>query len=396
MAGLTAEVMKMQSPRVLGDMRDFYIQSEGGVSGLAPRMQISSEPAVLQIERGLRSVRDTINFEAILHAVETLEPYVASRTLLHEIANVRPILTAFTDPTARYDSLMNWHLLWTMRWEIIRLVRDRVISGSSNPDVSYLNSTKYMLDALRNNFVVDAFNLNYDDLLEQTHIWDDGFAKEESWSVFDRAAYIRARNDASHLMTHLHGSTRFGYRNEDLEAIRRNGPQRQVVRYADLMAATESLQYPPTPTYTDDVIDDAAPLISGANKVMKFTTAPYSYYFSALQQAAQTNDRLLFLGYGFADPHVNNWILETIHHHGEHCVRAVVVDLKPKDAKESWRLLDNAVFSEVRARLGGSPVNLSNPQVREFVFAGRLGLSGGGYPIRSDIVDAIVHFLMEA
>lgn len=395
---ITEAVLAMQSPRIRGDMREYYIQNgsdpptpAGAVLGIQP-----SEPAVRQIDRALRSIRRTYNFETILHAVETLEPYVASRTLLQDLADVRPILTAFTDPTPRYDPLMNWVLLWRTRWEIIRVVRDLVITGSARADARYLESTASFIEKVGDAFVIDAFNLNYDDLFERTHGWSDGFAPVAAgWSGFDRASYVNAFHDDAHTMTHLHGSVRFGYRAEDTSAVKGGPPQRQVVKYAQIGDAGPTLVDPPMPRYTDDAIDDAAPLISGANKVLKFTTVPYSYYFSALQQAAQRNDRVLFVGYGFTDPHVNNWILEAIQHHGEHAVRAVVVDYRPLEQTSIWGLPTNPSFHEIQSRLNGSSLDLESPLAREFIFAGRFGISGGGYPPRGDVTDRIITFLQE-
>lgn len=378
-------------------MRNYYIEDDSGalrtptnLSGLDP-----SEPAILQVERALRSIRRDINFESLLHAIETLEPYVASRTLLRDLAEVKPILTAFTDPSPRHDALMNWRLLWTMRWEVIRCVRRRVSDGVSNADEAYLEQARSFLLQLREAFVVDAFNLNYDDLFEREYDWVDGYDPTTECAEFDRSAYAAARSRGDHIMSHLHGSIHFGYAPAEARRPDGKGPPREVVRYRDCSSAQASLHSPPTPTYTDDAIDDAAPIVSGANKVMKFTTAPYSYYYAALQQAAQTNDRFLFLGYGFADPHVNNWVLEAIQHHGSENVRAAVIDYKPPNRNALWRLPATRGFSYLQSRLGAPTLSLHGPRAREFVSEGRLALSSGGFPARRDIAQSIIEFLKD-
>jgi hypothetical protein len=192
-------------------------------------------------------------------------------------------------------------------------------------------------------------------------------------------------------MTHLHGSVRYGYMIEDPTAVTRDKPQRQVVKYDSTADATRSLQNQPLPSYTDDVIDDAAPIISGANKVLKFTTPPYSYCYSALQQALQTSDRIMCLGYGFGDPHVNNWIREAIAHHGGDTVRLAVIDYR--DPNGSWPTEDREMFKEVRSRLG--PINLDGAAAREFTESGNICVTLEGYPPRRDIARRIVTFLVE-
>jgi hypothetical protein len=392
---LTRHVLAMISPRVIGDFREYLIREDNIDKHAGLAFSTPSEPAVAQIERALRSIRSSYNFETVLHAVETLEPYVAARTLVNQLADVRPILTAFTDPTPRYDSLMNWALLWRLRWDIIRLVRLKVLEGSSAPQDCYLRQSGELLSLLRSAFTVHAFNLNYDDLLERDHHWSDGYPRgNEIWTVFDRAAYAESLLSADHVMTHLHGSVRFGYIPSTSSATAYDPTQRQVVKYTEPLDATPSLQYPPAPRYTDDIIDDSAPIISGANKVMKFTTPPYSYYFSAFQQAAQRNDRILFLGYGFTDPHVNNWVLEAVQHHGQKQMRVAVVDYRYPQS--TWLLERNSTFVELTSRLTDGTLDTEGPMSREFVSSGRIGVTVGGYPTRTDIAQKIVAFLKES
>jgi hypothetical protein len=382
----------MESPLIIGDLREFKVVRAGNPVVAGGAAVGPSEPAVRHVDRALRTIRDDFNFETILNAVEVLEPYVAARTMVEQLSAVRPILTAFTDPMPRYDGLMNWQLLWQLRWDIIRLVRERVIGGASTASDDYLHGSDAMLTSVRDAFVVHALNLNYDDLLERGHAWEDGFPPTaDGWTAFDRARYVAALSSGDHVMTHLHGSVRYGYIVGDRTALIRDKPQRQVVKYAVTEEATRSLQEAPLPSYTDDVIDDAAPIISGANKVLKFTTPPYSYYYSALQQALQSSDRILCLGYGFGDPHVNNWIREAIAHHGETKVRLAVVDYR--DPRGPWPLRDREMFLEVRSRLG--PIDLDGAAAREFVASGNICVTLEGYPPRSDIVRRIVEFLAE-
>lgn len=389
---LTEHVRALPSPQVIGELRPFNVIVDGTLQTIGASLLQPSEPAVRQIDRALRTIRDDFNFETILHAVEVLEPYVAARTLVGGLADVRPILTAFTDPTPRYDALMNWQLLWTLRWDIIRLIRERVIAGSDAARDNYLAGSNATLDMLREKFIVHALNLNYDDLFERSLTWQDGFPLEaEDRIAFDRSAYMAALLSDEHVMTHLHGSVRFGYSIDNSAGVAQTKPQREVIKYATTEAATATLFEPPTPGYTDDVIDDAAPIVSGANKVLKFTTAPYSYYYAALQQTLQQSRKILCIGYGFADPHVNNWIREAIAHHGEENIRLGVMDYRPDNG--DWPLDMREAFREIRDCLKRGPLELEGPAAREFASSGNICLTLNGYPPRRDIARRIVEFL---
>src|SRR6202011_2423012 len=70
---LTSDVLAMTSPRVIGDVRQ-YIAIEGGTPRyLGSSLRDPSEPAIRLVDRALRSIRETHDFEDLLHAVEVLE-----------------------------------------------------------------------------------------------------------------------------------------------------------------------------------------------------------------------------------------------------------------------------------------------------------------------------------
>ncbi len=395
--GLTERIRALQFPRIIADNRPFRTIIEGTprTVNAGDESPFPSEPAIRHLDRGVRTVRDDINFEHLLHAVEVLEPYVAARTFLSELSEVRPVLTAFTDPTPRYTGLMNWHLLVQLRWDMIRVVRNFVLSGTATPPPRFQQDSDAVMRVLRDAFTMHVFNLNYDDLLERSLHWYDGFdSRAPEWSAFDRTGYANALGSHTHhMMTHLHGSVRFGYITGKPSPVITQRQHRQIVKYSTADAATTTLLQPPEPLYTDDIIDDPAPIISGANKVLKFTSPPYSYYYSALQQVLQRSSRILCIGYGFGDPHVNNWIGEAIAHHGEDRIRMAVIDLREHTGE--WVLDTRSGFSEVRDRLSRGPLELDDIGSREFASSGGICLTLGGYPPRSDIARRIVRFLLE-
>lgn len=392
---LTDVVARLRTPRAIGNYPEFMVWDKGGPAPRQfPLAQRPSAPVVSLIIQGLRANGTPINFETILHAVETLEPYAATTTFAQELGNVRPVIASFTDPTPRYNALFNYPLLWHTRWEIVRTVRDAVLNGAINAKPNVLPKIFKFLDGLSAAFLLDVQNLNYDDLLERNRQWADGFiAQDGAFSAFDRAAFLEAQRNGQHTMAHLHGSVLFGYATYSQEAVQYMTSRRQLVKYADAESATKSIEHHPAPpNYTDGVIDEASPIISGANKVLKLGTAPYAYYYSALQAAVQRNSRLLFIGYGFMDPHINLWARETIEHHGEQLARVAIVDYKPP-GDAPWRLQTNPTFAELSQRLGTGRLDLS--KARELITDGRIAVSGAGFPPRSDVAGKLIDWLTE-
>jgi hypothetical protein len=192
-------------------------------------------------------------------------------------------------------------------------------------------------------------------------------------------------------MTHLHGSVSFGYGSKKQRASKER-EERAIVKHHTAEAATQSLLDPPNPRYTDDAIDEASPIISGANKVLKFTVPPYSYYYAALQQTLQKSKRILSIGYGFSDPHVNNWIDEAVAHHGEKQTRLAVVD-HCADAN-NWMLEKRTRFVAIKQKLSVGPLDLSDASVREFSSSGGICVTLNAYPPREDLLLRIVSFLL--
>jgi hypothetical protein len=60
-----------------------------------------------------------------------------------------------------------------------------------------------------------------------------------------------------------------------------------------------------------------APIISGLHKLQKLNAQPYANYYAAFAQVISASPRLLIIGYGKGDDHINHWIREFAQIHNQ-------------------------------------------------------------------------------
>jgi hypothetical protein len=81
-------------------------------------------------------------------------------------------------------------------------------------------------------------------------------------------------------------------------------------RRAPTQSAVESLEVGVSDKYSSGQIVSAAPIISGLSKIAKlsYNPEPFGYYYRAFIDSMIENERLLVIGYGARDQHLNTWI----------------------------------------------------------------------------------------
>jgi hypothetical protein len=278
------------------------------------------------LHEALRREYVETNFELALHGIESLLSYIASEHSKGDLAGVRQVLHAFTEMSQRWIRLNDFNRLEVLRRQIIRKIV-RMIDNSefsywpaSEPQPKEIRSSSRFINELLESFSLRAFTLNYDTLLDRHSNWNDGF-RTGSPAKFSRRIFQRKLTYSEPLLCHLHGSILFGYDEDG-----------RIVRYPDVRSALNSYKrerplkpsHGGEPTYT-------GPIISGYRKLDKIITTPYSYYYNALISAIINNPRLIVIGYGFKDSHLNYWLGQHKTIHGEKR-RVVLVrkDMSPK------------------------------------------------------------------
>ena len=119
------------------------------------------------------------------------------------------------------------------------------------------------------------------------------------------------RSDSS-LLVHLHGSVRFGYASYPDKIAKFESSQKAYDSILNTVRASA------TDTRNGEYFG-SDPIISGLNKVSKLihNPVPFGYYYQAFTDSVLSSPKLLVIGYGARDEHINTWIREFVKIHGE-------------------------------------------------------------------------------
>jgi hypothetical protein len=108
---------------------------------------------------------DYVDFELILHALEQLEPVVASTQSRLRVDRYRAVLSAFVEISRKLDLLDNPSLLLTVLpliiTEIYRLITDIPIRRLAQPP-----ALPQFIRKLEDEVKIGVFTLNYDDVVD--------------------------------------------------------------------------------------------------------------------------------------------------------------------------------------------------------------------------------------
>ena len=199
---------------------------------------------------------------------------------------------------------------------------------------SSITAVQGFIERLKQNFDLTVVTLNYDDLIDRTGDWFDGFVSADDdppadWERFDPTCFRTKILSAPAALLHLHGSVRFGLSPWHLSP--RNWPQ--IVRYQSAERALASVQP------SEKAPGGPVPIISGYNKERWMTryAMPFGYYYNAFVNAACESPLWLIAGYGANDRHVNGWVTESMRIHGANS-RIVIIDRS--EGLPLWHSLD--------------------------------------------------------
>lgn len=361
--------------------------------GYAPDQLENAKPIYEEVLDGLKRGFWAPNFEHILAAIEELQSVAESQNR-PMVDNFKNVLAPFIKVETACESLREPTFLWYSRGELIKLV-SRIFQDRFAEKQNVELDTQKFIERLRERYRVSIFTLNYDDLPERAGLaLYDGFSNghENFWS-FNRREFQSRMEEKAELLCHLHGSIRFGYP--------RGIPQlaSEIVKYGNSREALQSMEgFGKSETNVKGSIVSAAPLISGFNKIAKlsYCPIPYGYYYRALGDSLIKCPRLIIVGYGGLDDHINTCLREFMSFH-EQTKRVVYVTMRKGeqvgDVSASDRLMlefaaptdfihsDQAWFDEKN-----HPV--------EFSQYGNLALCAGGFPLRNDqTLDRVLNFL---
>jgi hypothetical protein len=284
-------------------------------------------------------------------------------------------------------------LLFAARQAIVAEIHREITSTVVPPRPLPLHT---FLRALATKFRIAVFTLNYDDVVDRTFpSWFDGFSGERQESAgghfweargFDAKAFDGWRDATEPVLVHLHGSVRFGYL---------SAPPWRLARFSDAAEAGKTIHRGIRPDdYSSGQIVSTAPIISGLNKLGKLINnpVPFGYYYRAFVDAVLGCERLLVIGYGGRDDHLNTWLEQFAHKHGD-AAKAVWIGrlttdhaMKPTDAMEILQTLAGGRYDRF--------CHIQDPQGAERLHeCGPLRIVASGFPVSATIRKSVLGFL---
>ncbi len=307
---LTACLSRMQLPKVLLRGTPYITTEESSAFAVD-----HAEPVLPLLFRALSDTFARVNFELVLHAVEQLLSFTGARGGARVSDQQHPAIEAFVELQRRYEILNDWSVLRATREAIISTIHSEIQNRTFGlPRGLPLHK---LVTALVDEFRLAVFTLNYDDVVDEACAnWFDGFAGAEESSTaggqgeahaFDASAFDLWRETGDPVLVHMHGSVRFGPSGFDL------------VKYSSAQAAADAIKRVPSDKSTGGQIVSLGPIISGLNKAARLSLnpMPYGYYYRAFIDSILSCERLLVIGYGGADEHVNTWLEQFCVKHGE-------------------------------------------------------------------------------
>jgi hypothetical protein len=314
-----------------------------------------------------------------------------------------PLIRSFTDPIAALSALFDVPLLFA--------AYDSAISAIL---YTFLQRTPHSPDQLAASEKLSSFfrklgdqarlvtaMLNYDTLLDDALPWCQGFAQRMGmgYAEFDPLvwhSHVSARD--SHLLMHVHGSLRFGLRppsNLDADAPFNEPVLYRTSEAAVASAAGRGVGQPSA----DGQWLAASPIVAGGHKSSKLmhNPRPYAYYNATSLDEVVGADRLLIVGYGFRDLHVNAWIDEFTRV-SEKARIAIVTKRTGADLGKSTeveRFLLRMAPRDAERNVVFEPVEGGAQPARTHGRLGRAYVVTTGMPMAADVEEAVLSFLRD-
>lgn len=342
----------------------------------------------------LKTRFDSPNFEHILAALEDLEA-ISSTQQNKMVDDFRAVIAPFVTISPNQPMFSQPIFLHIAIEELVKLISkifQKKLAQRANPEAE----TKAFFEVLRNDFRVSVFNLNYDNLLELSGFpLEDGFIDNRGdFKAFSIKAFQHALSTGKELHCHLHGSLLYGYPRSAPDLMS------QLVKYPNPALALQALEgIGVSGTNVKGSNVTGRPLISGFNKLSKlhYSAAPYRAYFRAFGDCLARNKRLLIVGYGGYDDHINSLIREYMSKHGQDKRVAYILPRHGKDIGRHPTNGDRLMLEMSHPTDFGHSrtayYDATNHPV-EFSTYGNLALCAAGFPLQKpESLGKIIDFL---
>jgi len=321
------------------------------------------------------------NFEFLFNTLEAITSL--SRSWDHQTVPEYKIAEAMFCKLAdqnKYEKLFDLYFTICAQRRLLEAIHT-TMSNVSTSAAQHANWDSYsnFWNSLTSNFNLKIATLNYDTLVDQAL----GVSREQQGFVPIPGESV-ARFDEGTLeqhgrLMHLHGSIHFGYRTGDSKRFIFEEAFDDLYWHDTSSAALASQTGKSTNTNQAGREAIISPIITGLQKPDKLLYEPFSTYYRTLGHLLRSNNKLLVVGYGFSDIHINALLSRMTRWHGPNRKIALITWFDSKDWSPSmdWALNRGnefqtvATWTEDRAPMNHStyqnPWTSSNGLVRVYL-----------------------------
>jgi hypothetical protein len=297
--------------------------------------------------------RESYNFELLLSALRDMLPFRH-----HPFIAYTSTLTSVSALDG-FDAELMLDVHEVVINELLRLVEGRAIPADGT---EFTAACAYLL-SLTDVFQIVLCDLNYDDFCDSVYregVADDGFRGNGWPRTFDSGQFVRTRSRVQ--LMHLHGSYRFRYNELSGFVKLEHGASRNTPTSAD---TTDGSRY--------------QSLISGTAKATQLMALPFVVYYHTFGHSILSRPRLLVIGYGGSDLHLNTLLVQMKQIHGPE-LRVVWVFQGELGQQNAYMRQMCAAFTGERYRDPGLAHLESLPFTGDFAQSGSLLMYNGGFP----------------
>lgn len=281
----------------------------------------------------------SFNFEQLMHVLEAIEALQYGLRATHPATSlpVEAMLTGVPHP--KVEAALDSQFSFSAPRDLVRALHHR-ISETSKAAPKHQNWSDY---ANFWKFAISQFDacigtLNYDSVVDQALDLGpqfQGFAPipdENVWRLDERLLRACPR------LMHLHGSIHLGCREYGTDANRFCYEDHWHDWYWHPTAESAARALNPGVSARQAGFRGypMGPLITGYDKAEKLLMDPFGAYLRTFADCLRDTSRLLVVGYGFGDQHINALLQRMGKYHGEALRVAVITKFDPFYMHGSW------------------------------------------------------------
>ncbi len=269
------------------------------LSEVIPEIRASFTPRMESLIDTIRKAHGYSNFE---HDVNLPEKLVALSKPGFALHHVQSPVAKLIHAKSAYEALLDDRVLQNMLDGIIQCVLDTLCAHEGMMDAADIQAAHAFAAEIADEFGVAIYNLNYDGTHDDALPGiNDGFGRDPEEEDLQRFSARKFFQSGGTRFAHVHGSTRFRVSRVTADGASEYG----VVKINPSSPPAKPLvSWAESKTQAGDFALIGS-IVTGLRKADKTLSQPYASYAHALETELQSAARVLIIGYGGSDLHVN-------------------------------------------------------------------------------------------